>query len=226
MEIDRQFIIVQSAYNNRPMSAYRLAVTEEICLPSLAAQHESVELIVSLCADDPHLERRKQSYMDCREKVHFVYREPEHMPVELGSIAGREDWGVPVGPRVIVTRIDDDDALASDYSSITRDVASTIEDETVILLWPNGYLRQYGGRLQRMRHPGNQFISLVTSSGKTPHDHNHLEYPGLFPTVTVCTSRGWLWNRHGMTITPTARKWKRGAFAHPPNTSRWAIPMG
>ena len=222
--IAAHYLLVQSAYQDPKMSEYRLSITKDVCAPSIAAQHERVKLVVSVCEADPFLEERKELFRDCRPDVQFIYRDPALMPVSRDNFSTGNKWPLPNDTRILVTRLDDDDALSSDYCELTYEAAGEIEYQKFVLRWPNGYVRVDDGKLRRMRYPANHFCSFVTDDATAPCDLAHMASMSLYPIITVNTSRGWLWNRHGETLADTEAT-HIGKVADPANSSRWAITM-
>jgi hypothetical protein len=146
------------------------------------------------------------------------------MPVSRDNFSTGNKWPLPNDTRILVTRLDDDDALSSDYCELTYEAAGEIEYQKFVLRWPNGYVRVDDGKLRRMRYPANHFCSFVTDDATAPCDLAHMASMSLYPIITVNTSRGWLWNRHGETLADTEAT-HIGKVADPANSSRWAITM-
>jgi len=221
--VEEQFITIQSAYREESLSRKRLEITKNWLIPSLKQQTVPITVIVSLCELDPILEERKKVFRGCDQKVQFVYRDPTYVPVHLNNVCNMDPWNVPVGPRVAVSRCDDDDAISIDFMAHTLNCAQTCDFDEALLIWPNGY-SFYGGILYRCRHIGNQFPTIVSSRGVDPHYRPHKTLYREFHRIAVNYSRGWIWNRHENTITGTLKRY-RAKVADPPNRYRWAVSL-
>jgi len=194
--IDEHIILIQSAYNDAELSRSRLALSRKTVYPALLQQTVDVRLQVSVCEDDPLLADRKRMFESMRHPVEFVFNEPT---VE-GDLYSHK-WDLPVGPRNLVGRVDDDDILPVDFCRISQEKAAYC-DEDGVLIWPNGYVF-YEGEFYRMAHPGNQFCALVSRRGVGPHEFDHHTYEKAWPVLYAEHSRGWVWVRHDGAITNT-----------------------
>lgn|GEM_PF-2819308 len=222
-ETEGHFLLVQSAYTDEEVSRARLDVTRSMFIPCMQGQKDKVQVVVSVCKSDPLLSERMDAFQQCGHGVRFVFREPAQVPVTLDNVCGQDPWGLPGGRRIAVTRCDDDDGLAVDFFTLTKERLLECDWEVAVLQWPFGYTL-YDGRLYRSRRPGNQFITIVSDSAMDPHMTEHWKFPSLLPTLTVNNSRGWIWNRHDHTIMGT-RKRHMPRLASPPNRTRWSVQL-
>jgi hypothetical protein len=200
--IDEHIILIHSAYNSEGISRSRMDLSLQTAIPSLTQQTAPVKLQVSLCEADPLLDERKSMFQSTGQEVEFVY----NPPVKEGDLYSHS-WNLPVGPRNLVGRVDDDDILPVDFCAISQDKAPYC-DVNGSLVWPNGYVL-YGGDLYRLHHKGNQFCALVSREGASPHDHAHRTYNDAWPMLFAEASRGWLWVRHRDAITSTKPRYLR-----------------
>jgi len=219
--LERHYLLVQSAYNEEEFSRDRLALTKTWLIPSLQGQTTKVVVQVSVCEEDPLLAERKEAFLSSGHEVEFVYRDPSNVPLHLDNVRNRDPWGIPVGPRVAISRIDDDDAIPNDFFELTQLTANNCRWSEALLHWPKGYVLM-DGVLYRSNRPGNQFCTMLSSSGLHPHRDLHWKLPNTFPVVTVNPSRGWVWVRHKLALTET-REIHLGKKASPPNMTRWSI---
>jgi hypothetical protein len=188
--VEDHYLLIQSAYDTPELSSQRLDVTEATIIPSLTAQTAKVKLVVSINESDPFLLDRQALFDSTGHDVSYV---------EKG------EWDLPVGPRNLVGRIDDDDVIPMDFLKLSREMA-TFCAEKGALIWPNGYIF-YKGKFYRWHWPGNQFIALVSRDGSQPYAAHHQSYLDAWPVVIAENSRGWVWIRHDSAITGTRRKY-------------------
>jgi hypothetical protein len=132
---------------------------------------------------------------------------------------------IPTESRALMTRIDDDDGFALDaLERFQRAAADVPDDARRILVLPQGF-RVSNGRYVRVVHPANAMHSLVTPAGDELciYDYGHTQiarggYVDLrrrevfdsgriapsedapAPVTFVDDAAGWLWVRHGDTI--------------------------
>jgi hypothetical protein len=100
------------------------------------------------------------------------------------------DWSGPV----LTTRIDDDDAFATDAFRRLRDKAGGTE--TRVLMFPFGY-RTYQGRYDYIHHSKNAWSSVYTTKDRVhAKSVQHQRIRRLAPVVDIDDLPGWLWVRH------------------------------
>jgi|TARA_R110002110_G_scaffold145775_5_gene335349 hypothetical protein len=222
-ELEQQFIIIQSAYKDADFSKERMELTREWCLPSLQAQTTKVNLQISVCIEDPHLEERKEMFRSSGHDVKFIYKDPANIPMTMDTLVDNDPWEIPVGPRTAVSRMDDDDAISIDFLTLVKERANLCKWSKAVLEWTNGYTL-VNKRLYKSHRPGNQFITILSNEGTNPHKILHWRFPNLLPTVRVNGSRGWVWVRHEKTLSKTREQHTQGR-ASPPNRDRWNVTL-
>jgi len=216
--IDEHIILIQSAYDDADLSRERLDVSRKTIYPSLLQQTRGVKLQVSVCEEDPLLADRKLMFEATGHEVEYVYNSPATLDTLL-----EHKWDLPVGPRNLVGRMDDDDLIPTDFCEISQDKAPYC-DVNGLLVWPNGYVF-YRGEFYRKRHPGNQFCALVSREGVGPHDHIHRSYIDAWPVLYANASRGWVWFRHDAALTGTRPRYRRDKGTQL-NTRRFPYDFG
>ncbi len=133
----------------------RLAPFEQYCLPSMAAQRD-VEFtwLMFMDAESPDWLREKmQSYAPLVVPVWIDG--PLTDEVIASSIAAT---GLVRTPYLITTRIDSDDAFASNHLALVQ--SAFAKQERQFLDFPFG-LESYRGHLYNRYWPSNSFISLI-----------------------------------------------------------------
>jgi len=218
IKTEAHVMLIHSAYDNIDTSTYRLSVSHQTCLPSLTKQTSRVRLHVCLCSTDPLLSERQAAFESTGHECRWIFRDSAITEETLYST----DWEIPDG-RTLVSRMDDDDILPIDFCELTRGYADITPFEMAVLDWPNGYIWHFG-KLHRFSNPFNQFISLLSDSGRHPHERSHKQFEGAVPRVVVDNSRGWVWVRHLETITGTREKYLR-ATSGEPNLKRWPVDI-
>lgn len=216
--VDDHWLLIQSAYRDEQLSRYRLEVSEATSIPSLAAQTKQPKIKLAVSTLDPHKDARIAAFSAVCEHLEVLELDYAISERTVYSV----DWQLPDG-RNLVSRIDDDDIIARDFCEITRLSADHCIYETAVLDWPAGYC-WHNGKLHRMRAPGNQFISTVADGGRNPHMRPHRSLQAAWPSVTVEQSRGWVWVRHGQTITDTRPKYLAQSGGTP-NLRRWPMDI-
>lgn len=188
---------VQMAYTDERLSRRRLEISRQTFVPSIQFQTRKPIVHAAVSLHDPLLAARVQMLTDLPSDVRIIY-------VDDWQLYGG-DWNLPEG-RKVVSRMDDDDVISNDFCQVVyHSGCHSIHD--MALLWPAGYVF-WRSTAYRLEHPGNQFVSIVTSDQATPHDKCHLEYRTTWPSRVVSHNPGWIWVRHGDAFTPTRRKYR------------------
>ena len=177
----------------------RFDLFERYCLPSVAANgaHDFTWLIyfdeATPAAFRARIEaaRRVHPFVPCfvgmLDKVQVVAEVRRHLP--RGAT------------RLLTTRLDNDDAIASDYLARCAHVAEGLEDGTVINFLHGAALAR--GRLFDARDASNPFCSLVEAEAglrtvwAVPHDRLGAE----FRILQVAAPPSWLQVVHGDNVT-------------------------
>lgn len=189
----------------------RLELTRHITARSLAAQTERRwRWMVAIDLADPLLEERRAVLATCGNPVIEVAIHQKHDPDEVvpdGRLEGDVDrpggaWRRAIRAqghgRILTTRLDDDDALASDALARLRSGLGSPSRPTAWVM-PSGY-KWHKGHVQPMTHLANMFASLdspgeLTTIMDVKHGRISLSYPVRYTD----RSPSWLWVRHADT---------------------------
>lgn len=186
------YILIRSAYTDTELSRQRLDMTRLTIAPSLKHQRTPFTAVVQLSPNDPHRAERVRLFERACQSVAFI---------------DGPRWGQSIdatGPR-LVTRVDDDDIIASWFTErIQQRAATSSVVGDAIFYWPNGYV--LADRPRWWSSETNQFQTLLTSSpdsGETPFREHHAHVRDRWPVVEVDAARAWCWVQH-----PQARTWR------------------
>ncbi len=199
----------EAAIRNRPdWLAGRFALFEDFCLPSVAAQtSRDFTWIVYFDKDTP--DQFKDRVAELQRAVPFeAYYTglfpasgwPQSLQQVLGSMP----------PRILTSRLDNDDALARDYMERTADAAAGLNpDPRTAIVITEGFIRS-GARAYRIRHPCNAFTSwLERTDGPdevmTAMGIVHIDAAKFGPLVQVPGEGGWLQVVHGGNVSNKVR---------------------
>ena len=191
-------LIVQAVYTDPKLSQRRLNITKHTLAPALQSQIHKPTIHLAQHPDDPNALERASLLENTGCVTLPIWRDSWKLH--------REDYEIPKG-KCLVSRCDDDDSLSRDFFSLTYAVADK-QDSACALIWPNGYVL-WRSKGYKLHHPGNQFVSLLTYSGDSPHDLVHTEYPKQWRTVTVSNDTGWIWIRHGDAHSSTLPRYRQ-----------------
>jgi len=192
------FLLVQSSYGSglTELSRFRLDVSRQTIIPSLAAQTLKPIVVLSTSPDDAYRDARIAAFESTGCEVRVT--------TEPWKLYGM-DWGLPEG-RKIVSRCDDDDVLAMDFIADINAAAPHAGEFAII--YPNGYVF-WRDQLFALDHPENQFVSLVTDQQRDPHQEKHVKIPLRWQTVVAQEKApGWIWIRHANAVTPTVKRYR------------------
>lgn len=177
----------------------RFELFEAYCLPSMAAQ------------DDPSF--RWLIYFDEKtppqfvERIEAARRIAPFDPILVGTFVAKraqDDISARLSagePRLLTTRLDNDDAVSRDFLSRLREQARALPDGT-ILNFPEGIALR-NGKLYTARDESNPFTSLVEAAAgaKTIWAAPHTELAAEFPIVQIESPACWLQVVHGENVT-------------------------
>lgn len=189
------YILIQSAYTDAELSRRRLQISRSTCIPSLKYQTHQPIVHVVVNPADPLLNERKAAFQETGCETRFIER-------DSWKLYG-EDWELP-SFRKVVSRVDDDDCLAKKFIEMVNLTAPFSGDFAII--WPTGYV-YWRNSFYVLTHPGNQFVSLVSSTSD-PHQTGHWKYHKEWKTKVVSDKPGWIWIRHGDAATSTLQKYR------------------
>lgn len=197
-------ILVQSSYTDERLSRRRLEITRETCLKSLAYQTQKPVVHLAVSNADPLRDERIAAFeaTGC----------PVVVSVEPWKLYGMR-FGLQPGFK-IVSRMDDDDVLSHDFCELTQGCAAAAKPETA-LVWPVGYV-VWRGAPYRLRHSGNQFVSLLSETSH-PHERPHWRYVRTWRSAVVSQRAGWVWVRHGDAVSSTLEKYRTQKVSSIPN---------
>ena len=191
-------LIVQAVYTDPELSQRRLNITKHTLAPALESQVHKPTVHLAQHPEDPHALERASLLENTGCVVLPIWR-------DSWKLYG-EDYEIPKG-KCLVSRCDDDDSLSRDFFSLTYAIASD-QESPCALVWPNGYVfwRSKGYRLM---HSGNQFVSVLTYDGDSPHDQGHWKYAKTWRLVVVSNEPGWIWIRHGDAHSSTLARYRQ-----------------
>jgi hypothetical protein len=209
------YLLTRSAYPaSYPLAANRrrLELTRHVTARSLAAQTERRwRWVVVIDPADPLLEERQAVLAGAGVPVIAVpihqVRDTDEIVPDGRLVADVDAPGriwrraiaadAPAG-RVVTTRLDDDDALATDALARIRSHLGEPDGPTAWVM-PSGY-KWHKGRVAAMSHPSNMFATLdAPDELRTVMDVKHGVLRRYWPVRMVDRSPGWLWVRHADT---------------------------
>ncbi|TVQ57706.1 MAG: hypothetical protein EA355_03740 [Rhodobacteraceae bacterium] len=183
----------ESAIRIRPgWLSGRFDLFERYCLPSMAAQtRQDFDWIVYFDVDTPASFRERIER--CREVRPFT---PYYTPLFLSEgwpRSIRETFG-ETAPRLLTTRLDNDDALARDHVERLQAAVAPFDGARASFNFTNGFLLN-GGRVYAHRHPANAFASQLEPWGaetRTASSIPHLDMADYGPVIQIPGPGGWL----------------------------------
>lgn len=222
----KHFVLTRSAYGPEwaiDKNRRRLAITRGVTAKMMSQQsNRDWTWIVLIDERDPLGEERIEAFMSGGVPVKVMLWRPgvlapapwdkraarAHRLEQIAATAYRAPWREAVGePKegTLLTRLDDDDALAGSTLERVRMAALGLEART-ILMHPIGY-RVWKRRASLVRHDSNAMQTLFAPPGDsaTVYDYGHTVARRFAPIVVVDEQPAWLWARHRDTISG----WKR-----------------
>jgi hypothetical protein len=176
----------------------RFELFERYCLPSMAAQ-DSPDFTWLIYFDKDTPAQFRQRIDAARAVVPF---EPRYVGlfdigIAVDDVRERLD---PVQPRVVTTRLDNDDAVSRDFLSRVRHHAGRLSDGSVINFTRGVALRK--GRLYAASDTSNPFTSLVERADgvQTIWSAKHRDLERLWNLVQVDDAWCWLQVVHGENV--------------------------
>ena len=216
----KHYVLTRSAYDPKAWSIEanrrRLAVTRAVTVPSMAAQQADFTWLVVIDPEDPMRDQRIEAFRASGHPVVPIEWRAQDLPTyawrrsrALGQVAQRIAFAAYGAPwrdymkdaKVILqTRLDDDDALASDALGRYQVAARSVHRRQILML-PEG-VRVYRGRYAEVTHERNAMHTLVTLDGDALciYDYGHANLQKPAPVQFVDRATGWLWVRHQDTI--------------------------
>jgi len=201
----RHYVLTRSAYGfswDIEANRRRLALTRGIMIRSLASQtSQHFQPVVLVHRDDPLLAERMAAFGEIGAA--FLFLESSGTSSEVAAAGYRAGWTEAIGSRddkIVMTRLDDDDALAPWAMARIRTAAEKVQKRTALIL-PHG-IRVWQGSFTVVRHASNAMQSLVTMPGDemTVYDYPHRKVRHLTHVQNIDNRIGWLWSRHDDSI--------------------------
>lgn len=223
----RHLVFTRSAYGPEwklDANARRLEVTIGITARMMALQTvRNWTWVVLVDERDPLRDERAAAFASAAPRIVVIrWQRPEqlhsapwdhravraHRLEQIAATAYGADWRTARGTadeQVLMTRLDDDDALTSTTLARVQAAAAGI-DGRAVLMHPFGY-RVWKHRASLVRHDSNAMQTLVTPPGDdaTVYDYGHTVARRFARIVVVDEEPAWLWCRHRDTISG----WKR-----------------
>lgn len=217
----RHYIFTRSAYGPEwtpEANAHRLAITQGITVRMMALQSvRDWTWVVCIDERDPLIDQRVATFASAAPDLIVIRWRPgvlapapwdhsigrHHKLEQVAATAYRAPWREQTGladDTILMTRLDDDDALTRDALARVRLAAEGV-DERRIFMHPVGY-RVWRHRASLVRHESNAMHTLLTPPGDTAsvYDYGHTVARRFAPVVVVDQEPAWLWSRHSDTI--------------------------
>ena len=178
----RHVFVIRSAYCDLETSARRLEVSYATLIPCLKNQtRNSFELIVLVDEKDPCLPERKQAFESIGVPVHYHW----------------ETWDEPT----LLTRVDDDDCIANDFSQRLQSAASG--QRSGVFVFPSGMMFS-DGSWRKWNYDGNMFVSILARNSRDLFAHTHRAILKRHRLHRIPTERPmWIWVRHTSALSRT-----------------------
>lgn len=217
----RHFLLTRSVYGptwSLDANRRRLSLLEGVTARSVAGQEGPWTWIVLTGVDDPLRRDREEVIRSaCPGAIILPFAGPADIrAIDKAGIAFegyRAPWAEAIGDRddrVLMTRLDDDDAFAPDAFARLHRAAAAAPPRRIAFIFPEG-IRVWKGRFDRVRHESNAMATLMTPPGDhlTVYGYGHTKVRDVATVRFIDDRPGWLWVRHGDTISA----WKRAS--HP-----------
>jgi hypothetical protein len=189
----------ESAIRNTPgWLERRFHLFETYCLSSMAAQDPgSFTWLIYFDEQTPEEFRARISAAQRIVPFEAIFVKMLHRDLIANHVLERL---APGSDRVITTRLDNDDAISRDYLAYVRQIAESVDNDTVINFRWGIALKD--GRLYTARDDSNPFVSLVEASEapKTIWTATHTQLPTLYKFKQVLTEPRWLQVVHGENV--------------------------
>jgi hypothetical protein len=217
----RHYVFTRSAYGpewSREAIRRRLDVTRAVTVEMMARQTVDWTWVILVDPRDPLRFERIETFRAA--EVEVIVMDWQRPPVlarapwdrrpprahkfeQIAATAYGAPWRTQTGEpddTVLMTRLDDDDALTATTLARVQARAAGLTARTV-LMHPVGY-RVFNRRCSLVRHESNAMQTLVTPPGDTAsvYDYGHTVARRFAPVVVVDEQPAWLWARHRDTI--------------------------
>lgn len=204
----KHLVITRSAYGPEwdfDANARRLEITQAVTAAMMRRQtSRDWSWVVVLDARDPLLNERMAVYEAAAPSfVPIIWTPPYPLATRSKAADYMPEWQFLLSLGLVPTlqtRLDDDDALASNAIARLQDAACTLTARTILML-PHGYRVWAGCYIDEWR-PSNAMQTLFTPPGDSlcVYDYGHHDATAWAPVVIVDEAPGWLWVRHRDTI--------------------------
>lgn len=195
-------IVTRSAYSKntpRDVLERRLELTREIHVMSLAAQgNQNFRCVVLADSEDPLILDRKAAYVDAGINPTIVFGREW-----IDSVSSKADI-------TIATRIDDDDAIATDFVDKVQNECLTWfahSERPCVVVFPDGWMWNTVSFSQR-NYLMNQFCSAACKGGiaKDIYSVPHTEAWKLGTVIRAGGQYNWLWTIHDNSLSGSHKK--------------------
>lgn len=199
----------------------RLEFFERYCLPSMAAQRcRAFEWIIFCDAASPEWFRERMDSLAPLARPMYI----EGSLNDERIAASLSAPGLVNTPYLITTRLDNDDAIATDHLAAVQGAFRRQERE--FLEFPVG-MQSFRGHLYTLFWPSNPFLSLFEKVGSSNRfttvccvRHDHVRSAGHVRRL-ICSPQ-WLQVIHGSNIGNSLRGWPRfQSRTHPNFAVHW-----
>jgi hypothetical protein len=185
--------------------AARFALFEAVCLPSLTAQNPDLfgaVLLTSAALPEPFKDRLRALTADY-PNIEILFRGPSGVDGEFAdALADRFDTAAEVPPPRATLRLDDDDALSSDFSDYMQDFLVP-GHEGYAVTFPSGFVlnlraeRMGGWAITEFCHSvGLAFVNRRPWTQHVYHLRNHNTVPERHRTLADASRPMFLRVRH------------------------------
>lgn len=195
----------ESAMRNRPgWLMERFDLFERYCLPSVAAQTEqSFEWIIYF--DDRTPSEFRERIERCQAIRPFIAYFTPLFPAEGFARSARER--VAPAPWLLTTRLDNDDAIATDFVARLHAAIETSPPVRGSINFRNGFVLN-GDRLYAHTHDANPFFSWLEpwdADARTAPTIHHLRIAEEGPTTQIEGAGAWMQIVHGGNVSNRVR---------------------
>ncbi len=175
----------------------RFALFEKYCLASVTSQSDGdFEWLIYFDASTPPEYRNRLDLLRAQFSFEPLFIQDFSAQMAKSDVAERIRPGTD---RLLTTRLDNDDAIATDFVEQLRREARASKDST-LLSFPRGYSLK-GKSLFEARDLANPFISLLEDIDdfRTVWFDQHQQMLGHWPVRTI-NSRAWVQVVHGANV--------------------------
>jgi putative rhamnosyltransferase len=188
---------------------HRFSLFERFCLPSVVLQREQrFRWLVFFDVGTPkqflhHIE----GYRNRLPFFYPVFVASFDLPVIREMV---EEVVDETNDYVLSSRLDNDDAIARDYTLMVQEVARGEKESRVFISFRHGYVH-CGGGIYLREYLANPFFSVLEPRTEisTGYLYNHHEIAGQGLVREICNYRGWMQVVHGNNLANRLPRWPR-----------------